>query len=192
MSIEIVSDKEINNIFEKEWDELSHRFRKIETLQHYNEEGSESYKALLEGELQRAVRLCRKEIASISNSDNGELGNKESDRIRIVDFPLNEYTVYEIHSYLVSSKELGDKFWLTDYESLEIPNRYVKYFGDFICFDEKISILYNYDIKGFRTGGIKMRSEKHIIMMIELFEHIKKKSERLRSFIENKNIDIIF
>jgi hypothetical protein len=110
--------QEFSDQFDELWDGLVSEFFKLETLQHYSEIDNPAYQALVDGNLEQAIQKISALIieGEESNSPSQDFNFK---RVRVVTWPLTDYTFWEFHAYALQEK-INEPVFIVEKDNLQL------------------------------------------------------------------------
>lgn len=138
--MERISKQEMLDLSGTYWESLKQEFFKLETKQVYKEDEGESYDLYLRGDVESAIRVLEKSIATQKSLyEFARLNSISLVRLHIVELPLTDYMRYEIESYRIS-KRYGEQIYLVCRKDVHDLEKTVR-IRDYLLFDEEKVIL---------------------------------------------------
>lgn len=141
-----------DRLFEEFWQELQHRFFKLETRQFYDEQGVPAFEAWRRGDHRQTERLVRARVFDEQADVYRfiETHNIEFVRIRILELPVSDYVRFENLVYRYAA-EAGET--VLGVESSRLPDDLRGSLFDFLLFDDSRVFVHDYDAEGLRRGS---------------------------------------
>lgn len=157
-------------VWQKLWEEMQEEFFKVEILQYYDEDNSNSLREWLAGNKEKSIAFAKKEFKPWA------IGKEKVRKIRIhiVETPITPYLEWEIEMYkLINIPLVGEEVYLLDkkqIKNIDLPK------GDILIFDKKKVIANHYDSKGYFLSADVYDENDNISKFIELRESLLKAS----------------
>jgi hypothetical protein len=171
--------EQINELWDKYWNEIKFEWFKLEVLQDYSAEDDDpSLQAWLKGDKQRSLELLDDEDPEFT-SDCRQKTNQGTKltRVHIVEEPLSSYMQWEIEYYKrISIPARGEQIYLVnakDLADLQIPS------ADLILFDDRHAVLNNYDKNGRMIGAEFYDEDDDLSSFLDLKNSIKLRAKKL-------------
>jgi len=162
--------------FNLEFETMKHSFKKLETLQYYEEGDDFASKDLIE----KNYNKFAKKIKQFKESEkqyylNPLQLNVDLKRIHLISFPISQYIETEYYFYYVSNA-LGENIVFNDIEKFDKEK-----LSDFIIFDLKYLIINDFDEKGNFIGAWHV-DEIHATAIENLANWYDKTFEKCQDF----------
>ncbi len=161
------------------WDKMEKEFFKVEVLQFYGEDESESLTKYLNGDVEGALAILNEEAKSLSWGEDKPKVKKT--RIHIVEQPLTPYILWEIEVYRRNNiPKVGEEIFLVDKKKLtdvELPD------GDFIIFDGKMVSQNHYDNNGKMKSIEFFEETDDITKYLELMKVLRERAVPMEEYL---------
>lgn len=150
--------------FKELWEELQHRFFKLETLQYYDESGNPAFAAFQRGDWDEVRRQARQRAEERKDLKRVRREGIEFVRVHIIERPLSPYLQYEFATYREAA--------LRGETILEVSaadaRRAFGPLGDYLLFDDRAVLVHDYTDAGVLTGGWQIQDSPAVTHYAEL------------------------
>lgn len=151
--------------FSSYWDNMGETFRKLESLQFYQEGPESAMHPFFDGNVPDFVKKLR-DFKNADAESSAQVLSKgiKMKRLHLVSFPISQYIEFEYYSYYISNF-LGEdiRFKKVDVPSLPIV-------CDFVVFDNKNMLMHDYNRAGQLVGAWECEDKNIINEVITVYD----------------------
>jgi hypothetical protein len=179
-SMQTLNRQQVDEQWDKFWNEMSREWFKLEVLQDYTaEDDGPSLKAWLKGDKEKSIKLLKTDDDPDFTRDCRDKISQgvKLIRLHVIEEPLTKYLEWEIEYYKRISIPLrGEQVYIihkSDLSDLRLPA------GDLMIFDNRRAILNNYDQNGLMIEETFYDESDDISSCLELRNKLIRRAEKL-------------
>lgn len=185
--------EEFSARFDAEWEKLSLRFFKYESLQYYKGEENAGFDAFRAGDYPEAIKRLR--VARGEDRPFFESARRRGAqfvRVHAAHHPFSDYMQFEYYSYLMS-EALGEEIYYVD--ERKVMQSFDSLLSDFVLFDNRSVMFQDFDESGQFQGGWFSEDREAITQFGNIatalmshatpFEQYYYGEEKIRSLVEH-------
>jgi len=181
--------KEYFKQFSLLWKQHEHRFFKFERQQYYNLESDDAYKLYQSNDIAGCKSKIEQQIGSQSEMYLMSVRkNTNIVRVRFVEFPISDYTKYEILSYNVSAR-FCEKILIVPATDTVTE---IFQLNDFLLFDSSSLMILDYDDRGLFKGGWLFTGDDVVENYLAIAQSLIEKSLPLGVFQNSERNNLLF
>lgn len=167
--------------FRDSWSSVRGQIAKLETLQHYDEAGIESFTLAQGGHWDRSIALIP-DFRNVDADLYANLNERKVDfvRCRSIVFPSTVYVKWELEVYKFNAAHGERIFCCNRYGLDDFFDNIATH--DFLIFDARVAAIHDYDDQGRSRGGWVTHDADDIAHLLSQFGYIKANSQSFELF----------